>query len=130
MGVRNGRIGIGSALWMANSDIKSMWDQLNKVIGLFGGGLGGLFLLGIFSRRAHGAGAVVALAVSCVVQYLVSNHTQASVLLLPFTGLASCFTAGYLASLILPPPEKPLEGLTIGTLKRGGKDQPVPIMSP
>ena len=125
-----GVIGIGSALWMANSDIKSMWDQLNKVIGLFGGGLGGLFLLGIFSRRAHGAGAVVGLAVSCVVQYLVSNHTQASVLLLPFTGLASCFTAGYLASLILPPPEKPLEGLTIGTLKRGGKDQPVPIMSP
>src|SRR5690606_37950490 len=39
-----GAAGTIFALFMATWDIQSLWDQLNTFIGLFAGGLGGLFL--------------------------------------------------------------------------------------
>ena len=42
--------------------------------GLLGGGLGGLFVLGIFTRRANGPGAIVGLLASGMVQYVMVNH--------------------------------------------------------
>ena len=36
---------------MAEWDIRSLWDQMGAVLGLFAGGLAGLFLLAMFTRR-------------------------------------------------------------------------------
>ena len=113
-----GLAGTTLALMMAGWNIKSLWDQLSIVIGLFAGGLGGLFLLGILTRRAHGVGAVIALAASGVVQFLVKEFTPAHFLLYSFTGVASCLIVGYLASLLIPISTKPIDGLTIYTLAR------------
>ena len=42
-----GLLSMAFALWMAaQPDIKSLWDEFSMYIGLFGGGLGGVFLLG------------------------------------------------------------------------------------
>jgi SSS family transporter len=113
-----GLAGTALALVMAGWDIKSLWDQLYRFVGLFAGGLGGLFLLGIFSRRAHGTGAVIGLVASGIAQYAVSRYTSVHVLLYAGAGLVTCVVVGYAASLLLPARGKPLEGLTLYTLGR------------
>ena len=115
-----GLAGTAFALVMAGWEIKSLWDQLSRFIGLFAGGLGGLFLLGILTRRAHGAGAVVGLVASGIVQYAVSRATPLHLLLYTATGIGSCLVIGYVASLVIPVRRKAIEGLTIYTLGRGG----------
>lgn len=104
------------ALIMLRWDIKSLLDQLTIYIGLFTGGLGGIFLLGILTRRASGRGAIVGLAVSGVVQYLVKFQTDVSFFLYTFTGIVSCFVVGYAASLLLDDRKRDLSGLTVYTL--------------
>src|SRR5690606_20493328 len=46
-----GLLGTLLAIWMSTSQIASLWDHFAKWLGLFTGGLGGLFVLGILSRR-------------------------------------------------------------------------------
>ena len=115
-----GLAGMTFALVMAGWEIKSLWDQLNRFIGLFAGGLGGLFLLGILTRRATGTGAVIGLVASGLVQYAVSRWTPLHLLLYSATGIGSCILVGYVASVLLPGRLKPLEGLTVYTLRRQG----------
>ncbi|MHC4296279.1 MAG: sodium:solute symporter family protein [Planctomycetota bacterium] len=52
-----GVFGTGCALLMATYPIKSLWDFFLAMLGLLGGGLAGLFILGIFTRRANSTGA-------------------------------------------------------------------------
>ena len=54
-----GVFAVGAAVWLASADVRSLWDQFWAIVGLFIGGLSGLFVLGIFTRRASAAGAMV-----------------------------------------------------------------------
>ncbi len=113
-----GAAGMTFALMMTGWDIKSLWDEFAKVLGLFSGGLGGLFLLGIFTRRANGRGAVIGLLLSGAAPFLVQRYTKASFLLYGLVGMAACVVIGYLASLVVPEKVRPLDGLTLKTLGR------------
>lgn len=95
-----GVLGTAFALYMAASDIKSAWDAFLKVVGLITGGLGGLFLLGIISRRANGPGAIIGLLFSVLFQYWVSTHGIVHFVLYTATGFLSCLVVGYLASFL------------------------------
>lgn len=101
------------ALLLAVSDVRSLWDRFSELIGLLGGGLAGLFILGIFTRRANAPGALIGLAASALVQYLVKAHTGLIFFLYASTGLLSCVVVGYLASLLFPVHRKALPGLTL-----------------
>ena len=96
-----GVLGTLLALWMATSEIVSLWDMFFKVLGLFTGGLGGLFLLGIISKQANGTGAIIGLVASSIVQYLVVSYTSLHLFLYAGTGLVTCVTIGHLASLVI-----------------------------
>ncbi|AFL85756.1 SSS sodium solute transporter [Belliella baltica DSM 15883] len=115
-------IGVGGtllALVMANMGIPSLWDQFNMLIGLFAGGLGGIFLIGILSRSVNGQGAVFGLSASALVQILVKYQTDLSIHLYAFTGLVSAILFTYLFSLLFQKPSsKSIEGLTIHSLKK------------
>jgi len=113
-----GAAGTLFALMMAGWQIKSLWDQFSKVLGLFSGGLGGLFLLGVFTRRAHGVGAVIGLLLSGAVTLVVQQFTPVSFLLYGACGLGASFGGGYLASLLIPIKARPTEGLTVYTLAK------------
>ncbi len=106
------------ALLMATWNIQSLWDEFNKLIGLIIGGLGGLFLLGILTRRANAAGALTGLIASMLVQTVVANHQSVHLLMYTATGVVSCFVSGWLASFLFPKRNKPIEGLTIYTIRR------------
>ncbi|WP_289024431.1 sodium/solute symporter [uncultured Salegentibacter sp.] len=97
-----GILGTLFALWMSSAGIVSLWDQFFTVLGLFTGGLGGLFFLGIISKQANGTGAMVGLVVSSLVQYYVAYYTDLHIFLYAATGFLACVIVGHLASLIIP----------------------------
>ncbi len=108
-----GLTGIFFAVLMATWDIKSLWDEMQKIIGLVIGGMGGLFMLGLLTRRANGIGAVAGLIGSIVVQILVSKTQAVHLLLYAATGFVSCFVIGYLVSLLFQGKKKDTTHLTI-----------------
>ena len=85
------------------------------MLGLFGGPLGGVFLLGIFTTRAHSGGVLAGYAGSCLVLFWVKHFTSIHLLSYLAIGTLSCFALGYLASRMLPGRPKDLRGLTVHT---------------
>jgi len=107
-----GILGTLFAMLMATSDIKSLWDEFLRVVGLITGGLGGLFVLGMISKRANAKGALVGLAASVIIQFWVAATEPVHILLYTTTGFLSCLIVGYVSSLFFPK-EEGKEGLTI-----------------
>lgn len=94
-----GILGVGIALYMAESEIHSLWDQFNTILGLFTGGLGGLFILAFFVKKANNSGVLLGLILSGFTQYYVKEFTNINFLLYAFTGLIACVIFGYLFSM-------------------------------
>lgn len=111
-----GIAGMGFALLLAGAEIKSLWDEFSKILGLFAGGLAGLFLLGMSSRRATTGGALIGFVVSAGIQYWVSSTGAVHFLLYTLTGLASCYVVGWVASWLFPK-RSDLKGLTVGSIR-------------
>ncbi len=110
-----GLAGIAIALMMAHTKIDSVWDQFTFFLGLFGGGLGGVFLLGVFTRRTHGVAAVVGLFASAATQFWLIQSGAVSSWFFAFTGMATCAIIGYVVSLIVPGKQKDISQLTLWT---------------
>jgi SSS family transporter len=102
-----------SACLLVPMGIASLFDTFQTVIGLTGGALAGLFALGIFSRRAHGYGALAGALASVAVQLWVRHHTSVNFFLFGGIGMTTCIAVGYAASRLLPAARKPLAGLTL-----------------
>lgn len=110
-----GTAGTLLGIWMAVSNFESMWEVAISVVGLFTGGLAGLFLLGMLSDRANGRGALVGLVTSAIVQWYVSTFTEIHPLMYSLTGLVSCLFLGYVASFLWSSEHDKCRGLTIWT---------------
>lgn len=110
-----GAVGVVVACIMASLNIVSIWDVFLAILGLTGSSLAGLFALGIFTRRANGHGALIGAVTSAAVLYYVQQHSQVNFLLYGAVGIIVCFVVGYVASLLIPVRQKPLDGLTLFT---------------
>lgn len=97
---------------------RSLFDSFIKVIGLFMGVLGGLFALGILTRRATGFGSLLGALAGASVMALLPVYTQVSGYLFATIGITTCFVVGYSASLLLPSESQAIDGLTIHTMTR------------
>ncbi|MBK8979671.1 MAG: sodium/solute symporter [Planctomycetes bacterium] len=98
-----GLAAIGVALWMATARIESAFKTFNTLIGLTAGSLGGLFALGVFTRRANASGALAgALLGLAVVVALELSNAAVTGILYAFVGLSTCVGAGLLLSFVLP----------------------------
>lgn len=98
--ITTGILGVLFALWMASSNIKSLWDEFYRYLGLFTGGLGGMFLLGMLTKKANAKGTLIGFVFSGILIYYISNYTTINFLMYAFFGLVSCFVFGYVFSLI------------------------------
>lgn len=98
--ITTGILGVLFALWMASSNIKSLWDEFYRYLGLFTGGLGGMFLLGMLTKKANAKGTLIGFVFSGGLIYYISNYTSINFLMYAFFGLVSCFVFGYVFSLI------------------------------
>ena len=112
-----GFAGTGLAVVLAKTDVRSLWETFIAVIGLFGGTISGLFLLGVFSRRAHGTGALIGAVSSALLVGAVYASHLAVFWLYAVIGVVSCVGVGWLASLLIPGPRAP-DGLTVYTMQR------------
>lgn len=48
-----GLISSAASVWLVMADESEIWDAFNSLIGLMGGPMTGLFMLGIFFKRAN-----------------------------------------------------------------------------
>jgi len=116
--VLSGVLGTALALAMTQFKIASAWDTFLGLLGLTGSALAGLFALGIFSRRANGRGAVVGAAAAVTALLLVRRFTNLHFFTYGVIGVVTTVTVGWLASLVLPAQPKPLDGLTVHTMRK------------
>ncbi|MCU0871262.1 MAG: sodium/solute symporter [Pirellulaceae bacterium] len=108
-----GVVGMGAALWIARSDVRSLFEAFLNVIGMFGGTISGLFILGIFTRRANGPGALLGALASASAVWAVHPHVH--FYWYAFTGIVTCVVVGYLASFCFPRANKDITGLALDT---------------
>ncbi|MBR0237986.1 MAG: sodium/solute symporter [Thermoguttaceae bacterium] len=114
----SGTAAIAFALLIATIDIKSLFMEFQKVIGILTSGLAGLFVMGLFIPRINGAGAVAGLAASYVVNIVLIYTNIVPVkphfLLYSVAGLLACVVVGYIVSLFTGKPTmEQLDGLTM-----------------
>jgi Na+/proline symporter len=112
-----GLLGTMLGLLFVNPEIKSLFDAFIMVIGLFMGVLGGLFCLGVLTRRANGLGAFAGALGGAATVLLVGWFTEIHGYLYAMIGIAACFLIGYAASLVLPVRQRNLDGLTLYTVQ-------------
>ncbi len=113
-----GIISIGFALLIATLDIKSLFMEFQKVIGILTGGLAGLFVMGIFIPRINGIGAVAGLSASYIVNIILIYSQlipcKPHFLLYAVAGLMACIVVGYIVSLFTGSPRADqIQGLTL-----------------
>ena len=111
-----GVLGTLAGLFFISPEIRSLMSEYFKVIGMFMGALGGLFLLGIITTRAHSHGAFLGLLGGVGVMIWVWRSTDTNGFLYSFIGVSSCLLLGYTASVFLPAPDNDLENLTLHTM--------------
>ncbi|OYP35036.1 sodium:solute symporter family transporter [Rhodopirellula sp. MGV] len=113
---------IGTLLGLAfvDPEIKSLFDAFIKVIGLFMGVLGGLFMLGAFTRRANATGAMTGALVGAAMMVWLWLGTNVNGYLYTACGITTCFVVGYIASLFAATPKQSLAGLTVYDMRRVG----------
>ncbi len=107
-----GAVGTVTAILLATFNIESLLDAFREILGLFGGSLAGLFALGIFSKRATGAGALTGAVSSAIILWLVKSYTDIHFFLYALIGIVSCYVIGYVASLFTKRTQKDISILT------------------
>ena len=100
----------------------TLLEATNKVIGLIGGPLIGLFLLGILTRRANARGALIGWIGGLSIALWVCFGTRISFLWYALTGCVSTLVIGYIVSHFgRGPDRKQLDGLTWSERKSAQK---------
>jgi SSS family transporter len=110
-----GVLGTVSALIIERHDVGNLWDQFMDSMGLILGTLGGLFSLGIFTRRVGSLHAWIGVLISAFTLWFLKNHSQLHGLLFGAIGTLTCFVIGLAASYALPAKPKNLDGLIWAT---------------
>lgn len=96
-----GLLGGAFALVLANMEIKSIYDEFQRFLGVLTGGLGCLFFMGIFLKRVNAAGAVAGLAANYAVCFsldAVQFNGKPHVLLYGALGMSACLVVAPLVS--------------------------------
>ena len=103
-------------LVFVDPDIKSLFDSFIRVIGVFMGILGGLFILGALTTRTTATGALVGAVVGTGTMLALWQYSSVSSYLYTACGISICCLAGYVISCLQPPHGKDLNGLTLHTM--------------
>lgn len=114
-----GTLGTFAGLVFISPEIRSLMEEYFKVIGMFMGALGGLFILGVVSTRANARGAVVGLLAGVGAMLYTWLQDLANGYLYATIGIIVCLVTGYIASLLFKSDSaNAVEGLTLHTMRR------------
>lgn len=93
---------LGTALACFVGKLGMVIEQAQILTGLIGGGLGGVFFLGLFTRRANTSGAIVGTVVGTIITAVVTFFTDIHFMWYFPVGMFTCVVIGYGVSLIFP----------------------------
>jgi solute:Na+ symporter, SSS family len=96
-----GFAGTGIAMCVARFDAVSLWDPFLSLLNFVGGGLAGIFALGVFTKRANGTGAVAG-AIAGTIAVVLVRQTAVHPLIHGMFGFLGAFLAGWVVSLFFP----------------------------
>lgn len=113
-----GVFAIAIAAAIAALDIEFIFDLFQEVLGIVAGSLAGVFILGIFTKKANAFGVITGVVASALVAFLVRTNTSISLYLYGAISVVTCVVVGYMISRLVPQPKKNLNGLTYLTLKK------------
>jgi sodium-coupled monocarboxylate transporter 8/12 len=110
----------------------TLLQATNRIMGLFGGPLLGVFFLGVLARRANGSGALIGAAGGVLTAGLVAFsgplfRYEISFLWIAFSAAAVTFTLGLLASLFFAAPGPAARALVY---RRGATGESSPTAAP
>lgn len=111
-----GALGTLAGLIFIDPEIRSLMNAYFKVIGMFMGALGGLFVLGVLSKRANATGAMIGILSGVGMMFWAWQAGWANGYLYATIGIFSCLVIGFIASLFNPN-DKDIAGLTLSTMK-------------
>jgi cyclically-permuted mutarotase family protein len=100
-----GLAGMAGALALANVDIRAVYDQFLKFIGILTSGIACLFMLGIFVRRVGAAAALAGLAANYVVCIGIDRLAlpwKPHLLLYGAIGILTCLAVALAVSAVFP----------------------------
>ncbi|MEZ9594123.1 sodium/solute symporter [Shewanella sp. 10N.261.52.F9] len=115
-----GVLGTLAGLIFIDPEIRSLMEAYFKVIGMFMGALGGLFVLGALTKKANSVGALVGILAGVATMISAWQLGWANGYLYATIGIVSCLVFGYLASLLTQSTKaasKDLTGLTLYTMR-------------
>lgn len=111
-----GFFGTVTAVWISVSQVGFIFDLFQKLLGMIGGCLAGVFILAIFTQRANATGAIIGTLSGAFITFLVSYSTNINGYLYGAVGVISCVTIGYLSSLFFPNENKKVSQFTYRSL--------------
>lgn len=116
--VAAGLFGTISAVLISKINPDSLWEMILLLVGLFGSSLTGVFLLGVFTRRASTCGVFLGITAS-IISLIMLRIFDIPIhgLLTAAVGVLSCVMVGYVASIFLSDQVRPLKNLTLATLE-------------
>ena len=109
-----GVVGTVAAMVLAKMNIKELWDFFLGYLGIMGSTLCGLFMLGIFSKKANSTHAWVGIIASVLALVVARYSESVSGYSYSTIGPITCVVAASLAAMVMPGPAK-TDGLTIWT---------------
>jgi solute:Na+ symporter, SSS family len=109
-----GVIALSIACLLATMNLKSIMVTWSIISALLGGGIVGVYSLGMFTTRVNGFGAVGGALASIIICLLVKLYTPLHWATYLPIAILSCMVCGYLFSLVKPQ-HKDLTGLTVFT---------------
>ncbi|WP_440006363.1 sodium:solute symporter [Aeromonas sp. 102P] len=90
-----------ATIWLVMSNESEIWDAFNSLIGLMGGPMTGLFMLGIFFKRANATGAFVGIIVSIAAVLFTRYTTDLNFFFYGVIGSLTVVIAGLFVSLLM-----------------------------
>lgn len=100
--VAMGIVGTGAAMFLAALGEASLLDTFNKILGILGAGVGGLFLLGVFTRRVSATPALIGALTGIATVFVVRAKTDVHFFLYSGIGIGVCCLTAYVLSWLLP----------------------------
>ncbi|SHM53376.1 transporter, SSS family [Cyclobacterium lianum] len=107
-----GVFGTLTAMWIAVSEVGFIFDLFQKLLGMIGGSLAGVFVLAIFSQKANATGVIIGTISGAIITFLVSRYTEVNGYLYGAIGVLSCVLIGYAFSLFFPKGKSQSDGFT------------------
>ncbi|WP_242202078.1 sodium:solute symporter family transporter [Aestuariivivens insulae] len=106
-----GIMGTVIACLMAAFPVTSIFFFFQEMIGLFGSAIAGIFLLGVFIKKAHWKGTLIGAISSIVTLIFMKYNTAINFYIYPLIAIPICVGIGYIFSLIIPVKHKAIDGL-------------------